>query len=47
MHVARVVLSSISSVAELSDCIAGGQKEDHFFYGELRRGNQFVCSSVR
>lgn len=31
MHVARVVLSSISSVARLSDCITGGQKEDHCF----------------
>lgn len=31
MHVARVVLFSIISVAKLSNCIAGGQKEDNFF----------------
>lgn len=40
-------LFSISSVARLSNCIAGSQKEDKFFCGGTRQGSGFVCSSAR
>lgn len=35
------------SVARLSACIAGSQKEDKFFGGGTGQGNGFVCSPVR